>query len=245
MAKEVFHNTLLTQSSLSDETVNLIDVCNSISLLTNCSTILYDFLNHNIEYVNISNAVNLKIKNMAQSKYECLNLLGDEGMDHLHRSCFHKNNFMKQLNDEDKRKMVVYGSLHISSEKAIVGGLDISFQGNTIKFTKEGDIHYEFFKLYTCNCDKKELKIFNGVTGECWQHSALSNRWMKMPILQFSAFEKQVISLSIIGMSSKQIAAKINRPEISVKNPKSRIMQAVNATNMTEASFILSHLKFL
>ena len=38
MAKEVFHNTLLTQSSLSDETVNLIDVCNSISLLTNCST---------------------------------------------------------------------------------------------------------------------------------------------------------------------------------------------------------------
>ena len=94
MAKEVFHNTLLTQSSLSDETVNLIDVCNSISLLTNCSTILYDFLNHNIEYVNISNAVNLKIKNMAQSKYECLNLLGDEGMDHLHRSCFHNNNFI-------------------------------------------------------------------------------------------------------------------------------------------------------
>lgn len=34
MAKEVFHNTLLSQSSLSDETVNLIDVCNSISLLT-------------------------------------------------------------------------------------------------------------------------------------------------------------------------------------------------------------------
>lgn len=182
---------------------------------------------------------------MAQSKYECLNLLGDEGMDHLHRSCFHKNNFMKQLNDEDKRKMVVYGSLHISSEKAIVGGLDISFQGNTIKFTKEGDIHYELFKLYICNCDKKELKIFNGVTGECWQHSTLSNRWLKMRILKFSEFEKQVISLSIIGMSSKQIAAKINRPEISVKKAKSRIMQAVNATNMTEASFILSHLKFL
>lgn len=245
MAKEVFHNTLLTQSSLSDETVNLIDVCNSISLLTNCSTILYDFLNHNIEYVNISNAVNLKIKNMAQSKYECLSMLGDEGMDRLHKSCLYKNNFMKQLSDEDKRKMVVYGSLHISSEKDIVSGLDISFQGNTIKFTKEGDIHYEFFKLYICNCDKKELKIFNGVTGECWQHSTLSNRWLKMPILKFSEFEKQVISLSIIGMSSKQIAAKINRPEISVNGAKSRIMQAVNATNMTEASFILSHLKFL
>lgn len=66
-----------------------------------------------------------------------------------------------------------------------------------------------------------------------------------MPILKFSEFEKQVISLSIIGMSSKQIAAKINRPEISIKKAKSRIMQAVNATNMTEASFILSHLKFL
>lgn len=230
---------------ISDETVNLVEILNSICLMTNSTVIVYDYTKRTIVYAHLSGAVNYTPKYPDKPNVDLQLYLGEYGMKEIEKICYTKDSFMKRLSNDEKQKMVVYGHLNITNDKSIIKDLCISFLGNTIAFTQDEDLRYELFKITITTSEETELKIFNGVTGECWRHSALSNRWLKMPILQFSAFEKQVMSLSIIGMSSKQIAAKINRPEISVKKAKSRIMQAVNATNMTEASFFLSHLKFL
>lgn len=230
---------------ISDETVNLVEILNSICLMTNSTVIVYDYTKRTIVYAHLSGAVNYTPKYPDKPNVDLQLYLGEYGMKEIEKICYTKDSFMKRLSNDEKQKMVVYGHLNITNDKSIIKDLYISFLGNTIAFTQDEDLRYELFKITITTSEETELKIFNGVTGECWRHSALSNRWLKMPILQFSAFEKQVMSLSIIGMSSKQKAAKINRPEISVKKAKSRIMQAVNATNMTEASFILSHLKFL
>lgn len=230
---------------ISNETVNLVEFLNSISFMTNGSVIVYDYTEKTIVYAHLSGAINYIPQYPDNPNVDLQLYLGEEGMKEIEKTCYYKDDFMKRLSDDEKQKMVVYGSTNITNDKSIIKDLCISYLGSTIAFTQNGNLRYELFKTFASTSENKELKIFNGVTGECWRHSALSNRWLKMPILQFSAFEKQVISLSIIGMSSNQIAAKINRPEISVKKAKSRIMQAVNATNMTEASFILSHLKFL
>lgn len=230
---------------ISDETVNLVEILNSICLMTNSTVIVYDYTKRTIVYAHLSGAVNYTPKYPDKPNVDLQLYLGEYGMKEIEKICYTKDSFMKRLSNDEKQKMVVYGHLNITNDKSIIKDLCISFLGNTIAFTQDEDLRYELFKITITTSEETELKIFNGVTGECWRHSALSNRWLKMPILQFSAFEKQVMFLSIIGMSSKQIAAKINRPEISVKKAKSRIMQAVNATNMTEASFILSHLKFL
>ena len=230
---------------ISDETVNLVEILNSICLMTNSTVIVYDYTKRTIVYAHLSGAVNYTPKYPDKPNVDLQLYLGEYGMKEIEKICYTKDSFMKRLSNDEKQKMVVYGHLNITNDKSIIKDLCISFLGNTIAFTQDEDLRYELFKITITTSEETELKIFNGVTGECWRHSALSNRWLKMPILQFSAFEKQVMSLSIVGMSSKQIAAKINRPEISVKKAKSRITQAVNATNMTEASFILSHLKFL
>lgn len=230
---------------ISDETVNLVEILNSICLMTNSTVIVYDYTKRTIVYAHLSGAVNYTPKYPDKPNVDLQLYLGEYGMKEIEKICYTKDSFMKRLSNDEKQKMVVYGHLNITNDKSIIKDLCISFLGNTIAFTQDEDLRYELFKITITTSEETELKIFNGVTGGCWRHSALSNRWLKMPILQFSAFEKQVMSLSIVGMSSKQIAAKINRPEISVKKAKSRIMQAVNATNMTEASFILSHLKFL
>lgn len=226
-------------------TTSLTDIVNSFSLLTNCSITIYNFTDNRIVYANISNAVNYNISNPNQPISDLNVNLGKEGIEKIREVCDYKNSFLKKLNDADKANMVVSGYHHLKNENSIIKNMYYSFLGTTLTYTKEGNIHYELFKTYFSTNKSDELTIFNGRSGERWKLNPISKKWVKIPTLQFSDLEKDIISLSITGFTSQQIAETIHRSEIAIKKAKSKIMHSVNASTMTEAAFILSNYKFL
>lgn len=238
---------LLTQnqSTIHHELISIIDVTNSFSLLTNCSITIYNYTDNCIVYANMSNAVNFNINNQDQPILDLNDSLGEEGICKIREVCDYKNSFLKKLNDADKKNMVISGYHHLKDENSIIKNMFYSFLGTTLTYTKEGNIHYELFKTYFSTNKSDELAIFNGHSGERWKLNPVSKRWVKTPKLQFTKLEKEIISLSICGFTSQQIAETIHRSEIAIKKAKSRIIHAVNASTMTEAAFILSNYKFL
>lgn len=235
----------LKQSNIHNELINITDIVNSFSLLTNCSITIYNYTNNCIVYANISNAVNYNINNPNQPILDLNDNLGKEGIEKIREVCDYKNSFLKKLNDADKAHMVVSGYHHLKNENSIIKNMYYSFLGTTLTYTKEGNIHYELFKTYFSTNKSDELTIFNGRSGERWKLNPISKKWVKIPTLQFSDLEKDIISLSITGFTSQQIAEIIHRSEIAIKKAKSKIMHSVNASTMTEAAFILSNYKFL
>ncbi len=238
-----FNKPIYIQGSVCEECINLIDAVKAYSMLTNCTVLLYDCLNQSICFANISN--------VAIESHKTLKGLQDHLGDSLLllKNVFQqKACFLRQVSDADKGKMVISGSLYGHSYcPAInrVGRACFYFLGVPVSFTSSGDLHYELVKIYFGRGNDRELEIYNGETGERWRQSPVLNKWTKMASLSFSDLEKQVISLSIIDLSAKEIAERVCRSEVTVKKARARIMQAVGASTMTEAAFMLSHYRFI
>ncbi len=242
--KEVVSNKpLFSQSSDYNEKISLIEAVKAYSMLTNCTVLLYDCLYQKLSFANVSNA--------AIESHQTLDGLQEhlgDGMQQLKRVCQQKIRFLRRIEDVSKRKMVLSGSLHISAYNPAINRVDevcAYFLGVPLAFTSSGDLHYELFKIFFGRGVDRDVEIFNGETGERWRRSPVQNKWVKMPRLVFSDLEKQVISLSVIGLSAKEIAERVYKSEVAVKKAKARIMEAVGASTMTEAAFLLSHYKFL
>lgn len=237
-------NPILSQPPICDESVRLIDIVNSFSMFTNSSLIIYDYTINSPVYVNLSPAVNFKISNRNQQEREFLNHVEKQGLSFIKKVCETKNQFLSHIKDNERSNWVISGTID-NPNNCIIKDLVISFSGSTIAFTPEGNIRYELFKTFISSKNNTELTIFNSKTGERLKKNSLSGKWINMPILKFSDIEKQVLSLSIAGFSSKQIAEKIFLSEIAIKKVKSKIMHTMNSSTMTEAIFKLSHYRFL
>ena len=237
---------ILSQPPICDESVRLIDIVNSFSMLTNSSLIIYDYTINSIVYVNLSPAVNFKITNRNQPEEEFLNHIGKQGFSFIKKVCETKNQFLSHIKNNERSNWVIFGKGKIDNpNNCIFKDLVISFSGSTIAFTPEGNIRYELFKTFISSRNDTELTIFNSTTGERIKKDNLSGKWINIPILKFSDIEKSVLSLSISGFSSKQIAEKIFLSEITIKKAKSKIMHTMDSSTMTEAIFKLSHYRFL
>ena len=226
-----------------EEVIKLLDIVNSFSLFTNSSIFIYDYIKNSIIYANLSGAINFKIENKTQPEVELQNHIGQEELQFLKKICDTKLQFFKRINIVDRSNWVISGK--IINNNRNIKELDVSLLGSTIAFTPDGNIRYELFKTYIVSGKDAAITMYNGKTGERWEMLSDTGKWLKMQILKFSELEKQVISLSIAGFSSKQIAEITNHSEICIKKSKSRIMQSVNASTMTEAIFKLSHYKFM
>lgn len=227
-----------------DDNVNIFQIIHSLSLLTNCTIALYDFQKQCIVFANVSHAAHFCTTGGCDSHIELQNQLGEKVMAQIKEVCERKNDFLKSIKSQDRPHIVVSGKLDLSESGPISYGLPVSFMGVSVAFTNEGDIKYELFKTHIGGEGRKEIEIYNGLSGERWCYNLIANRWMKLPALELSDMEKQIVSMSIMGMSSQQIAEMIHKSEITVKKAKSHIMQAVNASTMTEAAFLLAHRKF-
>lgn len=242
MEEKLNNQILHTQPPFSEKYVNLVDILKSISMLTNCTVVLYDCVNDDIVFANLSNIV----LDSQISEFSNLNLqtkLGKQGMNKMKEICQYKRDFFKNIDDSEKRNFVISGDFDIDDE-LFGGNFGVSFLGVSVSFTECGNVHYELFKAYTSKKGNQRLEIFNQKNGDRWSYNHLLKRWIGKGALSLSSLEKQVISLSITGQTAKQISEKLGRPEVTIKKAKSRVMQAVNASSMTEAILLLSNYKF-
>lgn len=224
---------------------NFIGIIDAFSMLTNSSLVVYDFLDNKIIHAVLGKSIASDIRSTSGQGLDYSRYFGKDRLEQMKKVCMCKNNFLKRFTGAEKKQIVILGNVHIVSKETVIDDFFVSFMGVSIGFTQNGALRYELFRTHLCGGKEESLKALNGATGERWQCASLSKRWIKMPALQFSKLEKQVISLSEIGLSAKEIAERVCRSEVTVKKAKSRIMQAVGASTMTEAAFMLSHYRFV
>lgn len=81
---------------ISDETVNLVEILNSICLMTNSTVIVYDYTKRTIVYAHLSGAVNYTPKYPDKPNVDLQLYLGEYGMKEIEKICYTKDSFMKR-----------------------------------------------------------------------------------------------------------------------------------------------------